>query len=696
MKAAKLLGIVCCVAGFAASGCNDDAYCYSCDGASPLPEAGADVEQPDDTGVDTNADTEPDTGDLVCPAGRADCNGAVYDGCEVNIDTDKTNCGACGHACSLVNAVSECVAGDCVVSECAAGFEDCDGEAATGCETETATDPENCGVCGQACDAVPQADPVCVLGACSNFECHDGFDDCNDDPSDGCETELLTDIENCGVCGRVCDALPHAAPGCFDGSCGVGECDTGVADCDNSVWSGCETILASDVNHCGACGNACPSVANGAGACVQSNCVVGSCNPGYADCDTATSDCEVYLATNVDHCGACNNACPAVPNGTPGCSHFQCGIADCDSGWGDCSGGAADGCESDLLNDINHCGTCSTVCGDVANGTRGCDQGTCGIESCEPNFDDCNQSPGDGCEVDLRTDLGHCGSCSNACPSYDHATTGCDNGNCGIAQCDPGYSDCDSQLATGCERDTSSDPDNCGGCGVRCGSGQCANSQCVCNNTALLIRDDSPTGADVLAAALTAAGLTVTTTTVPSYQYDGTNPAPTGFGAIVLLAGGPGSESSTTDMPAGGQTAIASFVGDANGLVLTEWAALHVLSGRWQTLAPLVLLKRTVAFSGQVEYTIDPAYAGHPIWDGLASTFTVASTSNVGLTHVGTGIRRLASSPQALDAVAIRDLPSEGRVVHVAHAGNYSPNGWTNPNMQKLVANAVRWSARCQ
>jgi hypothetical protein len=43
----------------------------------------------------------------------------------------------------------------------------------------------------------------------------------------------------------------------------------------------------------------------------------------------------------------------------------------------------------------------------------------------------------------------------------------------------------------------------------------------------------------------------------------------------------------------------------------------------------------------------------------------------------------------------IRDTPV-GRVVHIAHAGNYSPNGWTNANLQKLVGNAVGWSARCQ
>ena len=57
---------------------------------------------------------------------------------------------------------------------------------------------------------------------------------------------------------------------------------------------------------------------------------------------------------------------------------------------------------------------------------------------------------------------------------------------------------------------------------------------------------------------------------------------------------------------------------------------------------------------------------------------------------------RLERMEQAIDAVAIRDVPT-GRVVHVAHASDYlTPNGWTNANMTKLMSNAVGWVARCQ
>lgn len=672
----------------ALSACTDEAYCYTCGQQS-------DPVQTSDGGDTDSSVSDVQDEQLECPAGFANCNGIAIDGCETNVRLDKLNCGECGNACSLANAESSCKDGSCAINACASGFHDCNEEADDGCESEVAKDPLNCGQCGNSCEPFPNAISVCRLGKCDGFTCESGFADCNGDPSDGCEVNLLTDGNNCGACEHVCDAMPHADRGCSNGVCSVGTCDTGYADCDGSVWSGCETILASDVNHCGACNNACPDMPNGAASCVDSQCAVGGCNPGYADCDRLPNGCEAYLATDVLHCGACNNPCPDVANGIKGCSHFQCGIADCNAGYGDCFGGAIDGCETDLHNDPDHCGTCDTQCAPVAHGTRACAQGKCLIGSCDPNFEDCNNDISDGCEKNLLDDVLNCGACNQPCPIYPHASSACMEGQCGIGECFQGFSNCDNDLANGCERNTSNDPFNCGGCGVVCGSGSCQNSRCVCLTNVLVIADDSPSGTAILASALEAAGLTVTQTTVPSYQYDGTNPPLSGFGSVVVLAGGPGTASYSTDMPAAGQQAIVDFVLAGNGLVLTEWAAHQVAGARWQTLEPLVLLTRTVAFPGQVTYSVDPAFASHPLWQNLPPSFTFASTSNVGQVRVGEGIRRVASSPEALDALAIRDLPSVGRVVHVAHAGNYAPNGWTNPNIQTLIANAALWSARC-
>jgi hypothetical protein len=73
----------------------------------------------------------------------------------------------------------------------------------------------------------------------------------------------------------------------------------------------------------------------------------------------------------------------------------------------------------------------------------------------------------------------------------------------------------------------------------------------------------------------------------------------------------------------------------------------------------------------------------------------LAAPVNVGLAVIAPGVTRIATSPEALDAVVIRELAGTGRVVHVTDAGNYQATGWTNANLKKLMTNAAGWSARC-
>jgi len=633
---------------------------------------------------------------LTCAAGFADCNLLLKDGCESDVTSDPANCNACGAACLFANADASCTGGVCALSACRAGFDDCNGMTADGCETDLANDPANCTMCANACTPPPNVVATCTAGVCGTTgDCVIGFADCDGMAASGCEVDVLTDVNNCGACAMPCPALPHATPTCTGGGCAIAGCDPGFADCDHSVYSGCEIDLGSDVNNCNTCGMKCPAVANGYPACVSGACVVGGCDPGYADCDgNLANGCEVNLASDDLHCGACNVKCANITNGSPTCSGFVCGIGACNTGFADCFGGSVNGCETDLTSDVNHCGTCGTVCPLVANGSRSCVASTCGIASCQMGYGDCNNMLGDGCETAFAADLNNCGMCGKICPTPTNGVAACASGACTLASCNTGFSDCDNNPGNGCERNTSNDPNNCGGCGIKCGSGTCVNSTCTCIKKVLLVADDSASGAAVLGTALTAAGYTVTQTAVPSYQYDGTNPALATFGAVVVLAGGPQGTSYQTDMPLAGQTAIVNFVNAGNGVVFTEWAAFEVANGHWTTLASLVLLTRTNAYSGQVTYNIDPAFAAHPVWAGLPATFTFASTSNTGITKIAAGVTRIASSPQSIDAVAIRDAPA-GRVVHIAHAGNYAPNGWTNPNIQKLIGNAAGWAARC-
>ncbi|HJK90823.1 MAG: hypothetical protein CMN31_08920 [Sandaracinus sp.] len=71
-------------------------------------------------------------------------------------------CGAPGD-CSAPDVVTaDCVAGRCEIVTCATGRESCDGDFATGCERDLQTDPDHCGVCAGDCG---------LGGACTAGEC---------------------------------------------------------------------------------------------------------------------------------------------------------------------------------------------------------------------------------------------------------------------------------------------------------------------------------------------------------------------------------------------------------------------------------------------------------------------------------------------------------------------------------------------
>ena len=140
---------------------------------------------------------------ISCPSPFADCNGNSADGCEINIGTSLTNCGACGNVCpTLPNGNVVCVNGTCVLSSCNPGFGNCDGNPANGCEVPLVT-VFNCGACGNFC-SYPNATGACVNGVCMFDMCMPGFGNCDGNPANGCEINLLTSTSNCGACGNSC------------------------------------------------------------------------------------------------------------------------------------------------------------------------------------------------------------------------------------------------------------------------------------------------------------------------------------------------------------------------------------------------------------------------------------------------------------------------------------------------------------
>lgn len=94
----------------------------------------------------------------------------------------------------------------------------------------------HCGECGSACNERNTDNAQCIEGGCV-LTCTEPWGDCDGDQrSTGCETDLRSDADHCGRCGRKCTY----------GSCVEGQCD---ADCSAGApppreGAGVETVPA--------------------------------------------------------------------------------------------------------------------------------------------------------------------------------------------------------------------------------------------------------------------------------------------------------------------------------------------------------------------------------------------------------------------------------------------------------------------
>ena len=245
---------------------------------------------------------------LVCdsePCKKAVCDEAM-DECAMTPDPaqEGTDCED-GQVCT---AGTTCLAG----GECGGGYTTTSQECAdtlansNPCMTGICLEPVGCQLIdlpgGTSC-LLPQADQAqCTNGECMVVECAAGFDDCNKSQSDGCEADVSDDPDNCGKCGQLCE-LPHANAGCSDSSCFIVSCVNGRDNCDESETNGCETETQSDVEHCGGCDLACKTgtkYANSEIECAGGECVHLNCMPGFQD---DNGDCA--------NGGACNDGCEA-------------------------------------------------------------------------------------------------------------------------------------------------------------------------------------------------------------------------------------------------------------------------------------------------------------------------------------------------------------------------------------------------
>lgn len=358
-----------------------------------------------------------------------------------------------------------CVGGACV-PECGSGLLACGTEC-----VDASSNSQHCGGCGAACPAGKS----CVAGQCT-LPCGPGLELC-----DGLCTNTAIDPAHCGACGQGC-ALDET---CKSGVCWK-ECGAGIANC-----AGKCTDTAFDPKNCGGCGAQCP---NGL-VCSQGACTL-TCGGGTKKCDDACVDTSVdpahcggcgqacspsefcsggkcttcpqgkvvckgqcvYVDMDNANCGACGNYCGYVTGGTSVCNGGKC-VVTCNAGYGKCVPGSS-GCETNLQTSPGHCGTCGNAC---AAG-ESCIGGSCTV--CPSGTVAC----GGSC-VDVDTDKFNCGACGKACSTPPNTVATCSGGKCGWV-CATSHLDCDLAPTNGCEVYSYDDQSHCGACSNACKQGE--------------------------------------------------------------------------------------------------------------------------------------------------------------------------------------------------------------------------------
>lgn len=177
------------------------------------------------------------------------------------------------------------------------------------------------------------------------------------------------------------------------------------------------------------------------------------CPAGAEVCGHACVD----LKANRLNCGACDQACA---------DGKDCVMGKCQISCGGTSVRCGDKC-FDVKQDPLNCGDCGKTCPTGMNALALCAAGMC-QSVCKAPFHDCDAKPDDGCETDVTANKDNCGACGAVCPAMaSHASPKCTAGAC-QPNCDPGFGDCDGDVANGCEVDLSKDMNNCGVCGTKC------------------------------------------------------------------------------------------------------------------------------------------------------------------------------------------------------------------------------------
>jgi hypothetical protein len=117
--------------------------------------------------------------------------------------------------------------------------------------------------------APPHAKAGCgPNGQCVIDGCVDPWKDCNQKYDDGCEIDLAHDAYNCATCNHLCPKPDHGIAGCSEQMCTIGGCNPGWENCDDDESNGCEHAIWTD-QECLTCDLPCPTGMS----CAQGACI---------------------------------------------------------------------------------------------------------------------------------------------------------------------------------------------------------------------------------------------------------------------------------------------------------------------------------------------------------------------------------------------------------------------------------------